>query len=46
MSTAIEKRQKFIRYFRRVTGAQEVDMHEVARWLSRWDGHFLNLKIH
>jgi hypothetical protein len=31
MSTVIEKRQKFIRYYRRVTGNQEVDMREVAK---------------
>ena len=31
MSTALENKQKFIRYFRKVTGASEVDMHEVAK---------------
>lgn len=31
MATALEKKQKFIRYFRQVTGNQEVDMHEVAK---------------
>lgn len=31
MATALERKQKFIRYFRKVTGASEVDMHEVAK---------------
>lgn len=31
MATALEKKQKFIRYFREVTGTKEVDMHEVAK---------------
>jgi hypothetical protein len=31
MSTAVEKRQKFIRYFREQTGSGEVNMHEVAQ---------------
>ena len=31
MATALERKQKFIRYFRKVTGANEVDMHEVAK---------------
>jgi hypothetical protein len=31
MATVIEKRQKFIRYFRQVTGNPEVDMREVAK---------------
>ena len=30
MATAVQKRQKFIRYFREQTGAKEVNMHEVA----------------
>lgn len=30
MSTAVQKRQKFIRYFREHTGAKEWNMHEVA----------------
>jgi hypothetical protein len=30
MSTAIERRQTFIRHFRKVTGALEVNMHDVA----------------
>ncbi len=30
MSTAVERRQKFIRYFREQTGVREVNMHDVA----------------
>lgn len=30
MATAVQKRQKFIRYFREQTGAKEVNMHDVA----------------
>jgi hypothetical protein len=31
MATVLERKQKFIRYYRQVTGAVEVDMHEVAK---------------
>lgn len=31
MSTMVQRRQTFIRYYRRVTGAKEVNMHDVAR---------------
>lgn len=31
MSTAVQKKQKFIRYFREQTGSSEVNMHEVAQ---------------
>lgn len=31
MSTAVERRQKFIRYFREQTGAREWNMHDVAK---------------
>ncbi len=35
MSTAIQRRQKFIRYFRHHTGQQEVNMHEVAAFAAK-----------
>lgn len=31
MATVVQKRQRFIRYFREQTGAKEVNMHEVAK---------------
>jgi hypothetical protein len=30
MATAVQKKQKFIRYFREQTGAKEWNMHDVA----------------
>ena len=35
MSTAVQKRQKFIRYFREQTGAKEWTMHDVAKMAAK-----------